>query len=67
LLPGLQGKAERRTHNTVLCGKWGFIDIKGKIVIAPEYEKADSFDQGKAGVVLDGRPLTINKQGKLIQ
>ena len=53
-------------HSAVSGGKWGFIDRKGKIVIAPRYENVETFEQGRAGVVLDGRSLTINKKGELI-
>lgn len=54
-------------HHSVVGGKWGFIDTTGQIVIAPQYEKADPFEQGKAKVMLNGQPLTIKKQGELIQ
>ena len=44
-------------------GLWGFIDRKGKTVITPRFDQVDSFEQGKARVLLDGRWKSIDRQG----
>jgi hypothetical protein len=54
-------------HHSMQGGLWGFIDRKGKIVITPRFDKADSFHQGKARVMLNGRWITIDRQGHPIK
>lgn len=46
--------------------KCGFLDRNGQIVVAPEYEWADDFDQGLARVEMDGRSGYVNTSGQLI-
>ncbi len=48
-------------------GKWGYIDINGKIVIPLVYDAAYGFSGGKAMVVKDGKMYIIDKQGNIIQ
>lgn len=47
-------------------GKWGFMDVKGKMVIKPQYQKANNFFEGLARVKINGKYGYINNKGKLI-
>ena len=47
-------------------GKWGYMDMTGRWVIAPEFQEADPFINGIAPVVIDGRRAYINKMGQTI-
>jgi len=50
-----------------LGGKWGFVDKTGKEVIAVEFDKViNSFKNGKAMVMKEGRVISIDKTGKEI-
>lgn len=49
------------TNNTEL---WGYVDINGKILISPQFEKATNFYNGYAIVQLDGDIFVINEKGK---
>jgi len=55
------------SHELMKGGKWGFIDKKGKLVIAMIYGEARFFEGGKARVKINGKWITINLQGKKIQ
>lgn len=47
--------------------KWGYIDEKAKVVITPEYEFAEDFNDGAFAVTIKaGKSGLINKQGKVI-
>jgi hypothetical protein len=52
-------------HSSYEGGKWGFIDRRGIVVVPPQFEKARPFAQGKASVMLNGRWVTIDKNGGL--
>ena len=45
-------------------GKYGYVDMDGKEVIAMEFDKATSFSDGVARVSKQGREFFINKEGK---
>lgn len=45
---------------------WGYIDVSGKVVIQPKYERARSFSGGLAAVRQDGKWGFINQSGELI-
>jgi hypothetical protein len=47
-------------------GKWGYIDSAGTIIIAPEFEEAESFSEGVAAVKAEGSWGYIDKSGKFI-
>jgi hypothetical protein len=48
-------------------GKWGYIDVNGRFVIAPEFDDADVFVCGIALVnYIDGTYGFINRQGKSV-
>lgn len=44
-------------------GRWGFIDTHGCEVVALRYDDAFGYENGRARVVLDGRPLEIDIDG----
>lgn len=46
--------------------KWGFIDINGKTVINPEFERAAPFSEGLAKVKIDGKYGFIDKNGDVV-
>ncbi|NLM08803.1 MAG: WG repeat-containing protein [Clostridiales Family XIII bacterium] len=46
--------------------KWGYINEEGTMVIAPKYDDAGSFKNGKAWVVLDGRQGSIDKNRRFV-
>lgn len=47
-------------------GKWGFVDMNGKMAIAPKYEDANSFCAGVAPVKMDGKWGFINSEGTIV-
>lgn len=47
-------------------GKWGFVNAKGEMAIAPEYEDAESFHNGYAAVCADGKWGYIDEDGNLV-
>lgn len=47
-------------------GKWGYINLHGKIVVAPVYDKATEFNGKLAKVEKDNKVLIINQLGKTI-
>lgn len=44
-------------------GKFGYIDVMGNMVIAPQFEKACRFIHGLASVTLAGKIFPINRTG----
>lgn len=48
-----------------VAGKWGFVDNTGKIVIAPQYEGANSFNIGLGAVCVEGAWGYINSNGTI--
>jgi WG containing repeat len=50
-------------------GKWGYVNLEGKIVIPPQYARAEEFSEGLAVVEVDGSSGQlefINEQGSVI-
>jgi hypothetical protein len=47
-------------------GKWGFVDIEGKIRIEPKFEWLENFTEGLCPATLNGKVGYINKFGKTI-
>jgi hypothetical protein len=47
-------------------GRVGFIDTRGRIVIAPQYDDAASFCHGKAEVAVGAKTFVIDKTGKTV-
>jgi hypothetical protein len=47
-------------------GRWGFINNRGELVIAAQYDHAESFSENRAVVELAGRRGYIDLQGQLI-
>lgn len=52
-------------HRLTACdnNRWGYIDTHGCEVIAMRYDDAFEYKNGRARVVLDGRPLEIDLDG----
>ena len=46
--------------------KWGFIDLRGKVVIEPQFDDAGGFSEGLANVKKNGKTFYINKSGETI-
>jgi hypothetical protein len=46
--------------------KWGYINTKGKMVIAPQFDFARDFYEGLAGVKIGGKWGYIDKAGKMV-
>ena len=46
--------------------KMGYIDIKGKLVIDPQFDRALPFSNERAEVEVNGTRFTINRQGKIL-
>lgn len=46
--------------------KWGYINTKGKFIIAPQYDFAFGFDDGMALVEVNGKYGFIDEQGKFV-
>ena len=47
-------------------GKWGFINMKGEVVVAPEFDLVGAFSHDLAEVLIDGQVGVINRQGDLV-
>jgi hypothetical protein len=58
--------AHEGLRKIVVGGKYGFMDDKGAVVIAPQYECAMGFDEGLAPVKQGGQWGFIDKTGKLV-
>ncbi|WP_128548725.1 protein kinase domain-containing protein [Larkinella soli] len=48
------------------AGKYGYVDANGEWKIPPRFDRASNFRKGQARVVLNGRPMAINRRGKCI-
>lgn len=58
-------KGKKRSDNEVL-ERYGYLDLNGKAVIPARYEKADSFSEDRAVVLLKGNLGIIDPQGQLL-
>lgn len=45
---------------------WGYMDVKGNIVIEPQFEDAGAFVDGMAAVQIDSAPGYINNSGEFL-
>lgn len=61
---------QRAVHDgmQLICenNRYGYADAEGRVVIAPQFDKADDFHEGRAIVVLKGKMALIDKQGNYI-
>ena len=48
-------------------GLWGYINLKGRIVLPFAYNFADLFTDGKARVLKNGEFMMIDKEGKKVK
>lgn len=46
--------------------KWGYINIKGEVVVKPEFEGADDFNEGFAVIKIGNKHGYINSSGQVI-
>src|SRR5690625_1903603 len=65
LLPALDDDAPR-LFPVELDGRWGFIDREGDLVIAPEFEEAKGFYEGRAAVKSNGLYGFIDSEGRIV-
>lgn len=67
-LPGAENFSEDLAAFHIHDGqvKWGYMNRKGEIVIAPQYEAAGPFHSGMASVKLGNKWGYINKAGKMV-
>jgi len=54
-------------HEDGITGKYGFIDRRGKLVIAAAFDEAGSFAEGLAPVAAGYRRVLIDKTGKVVK
>jgi WG containing repeat len=47
--------------------QWGYIDVKGKLVIGYAYNFADTFNEGIARVMKGGAMKNIDRAGKEVK
>lgn len=47
-------------------GKWGFMNLTGKMVIQPQFQEAHHFSEGLAAVKIKGKWGYINNKGKIV-
>lgn len=66
LLTGLSAYAQDRLSSFSSNGKYGFKDSAGKVVIKPQFDKADSFIDGVAKVKHKDKYGYIDKTGNFI-
>lgn len=61
-------KRERHgVHDFWTGGKYGYINKKGTIVIAIQFDGAAPFEKGTAEVKLNGEPMLIDKTGHALK
>ena len=46
--------------------KWGFADMKGKLIVPCLYENTEGFSEGLASVILNGKSGYINTSGQVV-
>ena len=47
-------------------GKEGFIDASGKIIVTPQFDWVDFFDEGFARVMINGKYGFVDSTGKIV-
>jgi len=47
-------------------GKWGYIDQTGKLVVKPQFDRADGFSEGRARVKIGKKYGFVDSTGKLL-
>lgn len=52
--------------NSVAGGKWGFIDLSGVMVIQPQFERVDRFEEGVTFAWKDGKLRVIDRAGTFL-
>ena len=54
-------------HNSLLASRYGFVDLKGKVVIEPKWEEVWDFSEGIALVKRDEKWGWVDKSGAVIE
>lgn len=62
----LAGEFSEGLVDVKIKGKWGFMDLSGKVVIRPVFDAATSFSEGLAPVEVKGKWGYIDHQGKMV-
>jgi hypothetical protein len=62
--PPTQVKEAAGEHRIFAGGRWGFINRKGAIVVPLRIECAESFQNGRARVKLEGQWQYIDRKGR---
>lgn len=47
-------------------GKWGYVDLRNKVMIDFQYDKAAKFENGKASVTIGNESFLVNKKGQKV-
>lgn len=47
-------------------GAWGFIDLEGNVMIEPQFQSVENFNEGLALVVKEGKVGFIDKSGQVV-
>ena len=55
-----------KNNNKTSGGLWGYVSVKGEIVIEPKYEQVYNFSEGMAAVKLNGKWGFINSEGIIV-
>lgn len=58
-------QAQTPLYQIIRNGKFGFIDNKGKVVIAPTFDDVEDFSEGLALVTLDRKKFFIDRSGRV--
>lgn len=61
-----RGEFQDKKAFVVSNGKYGFIDLGGKIIIEPQFEQATHFGEGLAGVRIGDKWGFIDESGKIV-
>src|SRR5205085_9114681 len=59
-------RAPGRLYFIVKDDKWGYIDETGRLVVAPQFDDAGEFREGRARVSVQGKPRYIDTAGRFI-
>jgi hypothetical protein len=60
------GRFSEGFANFSLDERIGFVDLSGRVLVNPRFERADEFSQGLAAVQLDGKWGYLDEKGQLV-
>jgi len=61
-----QSKETGHLFPIVQNGKWGYIDVRGEVVIKPQFRMAFEFSEGLAPVVIGTKFGYVNERGVVV-